>query len=368
MARKWWKRHREAAWSGGGGSFGSGGSSWGSGSSWNGGGQWRPHNSSGSDWRSSAGGHCWDTAWPASRRRDFVGEVVQFVQIGLGTNTTFIQNLAGSWDDWSLTIDWLLKACSERRGNHVRGVAVEPVPELCKALQRHADALPGVELVQAAIGETDSANAEVFFLGDDECNRLLAKVPARQKEALEWDLAFLQNMSSVGLLHPEVPKYCAHIASECGVQVRMARQAVDVWSYGHLTRALNIGGCELLVVDAEGHDTRILKSLITHCERVPSAWPEIIQFETMGHSDSLEGRGAEWSVITDLEKHGYQLVSYSHYDTHLVRCEALKREKRLQTWASTWACKTCERTWRFPYVSTAEGVVCRRCTEAKSAD
>ena len=25
MARKWWKRHREAAWSGGGGSFGSGG-------------------------------------------------------------------------------------------------------------------------------------------------------------------------------------------------------------------------------------------------------------------------------------------------------------------------------------------------------
>jgi hypothetical protein len=63
----------------------------------------------------------------------------------------------------------------------VRGVAVEPVPDLCKALQRHADALPGVELVQAAIGETDSAKVEVFVLGKDECNSLLTQVPARQK-------------------------------------------------------------------------------------------------------------------------------------------------------------------------------------------
>ena len=296
-----------------------------------------------------------------SRRRDFGGEVVQFVQIGLGTNTTFLQNLAGSWEDWSLTIDWLLKACSERRRNRVRGVAVEPVPDLCKALQRHADALPGVELVQAAIGETDSAKVEVFVLGKDECNSLLTQVQACQRKALEWDLNFLQNMSSVGRWHPEVPKHCAYIAREYGVQVRMARQTVDVWSYGHLTRALNFGGCELLVVDAEGHDTRILKSLITHCERVPSAWPEIIQFETMGHSDSLEGRGAEWSVITDLEQHGYQLVSYTYHDTHLVRCEALEREKQLQTWASSWACKTCEQTCRFPYVSTAEGFVCQVC-------
>jgi len=116
-----------------------------------------------------------------SRRRDFGGEVVQFVQIGLGTNTTFLQNLAGSWEDWSLTIDWLLKACSERRRNRVRGVAVEPVPDLCKALQRHADALPGVELVQAAIGETDSAKVEVFVLGKDERNSLLTQAQACQK-------------------------------------------------------------------------------------------------------------------------------------------------------------------------------------------
>ena len=30
-----------------------------------------------------------------------------------------------------------------------------------------------------------------------------------------------------------------------------------------------------------GHDTRILRSVVEHCERNPGAWPQLIQFETM---------------------------------------------------------------------------------------
>ena len=49
----------------------------------------------------------------ARQQHDFGGATVQFVQIGLGTNTTFIQNFAGPWRDWSEQIDWLSKARSE---------------------------------------------------------------------------------------------------------------------------------------------------------------------------------------------------------------------------------------------------------------
>mmetsp|Transcript_64665 Transcript_64665/g.169317 ORF Transcript_64665/g.169317 Transcript_64665/m.169317 type:complete len:203 (+) Transcript_64665:1656-2264(+) len=138
-------------------------------------------------------------------------------------------------------------------------------------------------------------------------------------------------------------------------------------SYGRLARELNFAGCELLVIDAEGHDTRILRSVIAHCESTPSAWPQLIQFETMGHSDKLEGPNAEWSMITELEKRGYQLVSYSHHDSYLVRHGALGRPGPIRTWAASWVCNTCERKWRFPYVCNSVGTYCRPCAPSRSA-
>ena len=58
--------------------------------------------------------------------RDVAGRHLHFLQIGLGTNTTFVQNIAGQFSDWSYNVDWLLQAASERRGHSVRGVGVEP--------------------------------------------------------------------------------------------------------------------------------------------------------------------------------------------------------------------------------------------------
>ncbi len=55
---------------------------------------------------------------------DFGGARVNFVQVGLGTNRTFIQNLAGKPHDWDYSVNWLLKACSEDDVARFCGVAV----------------------------------------------------------------------------------------------------------------------------------------------------------------------------------------------------------------------------------------------------
>ena len=52
-------------------------------------------------------------------------------------------------------------------------------------------------------------------------------------------------------------------------------------------------GCEVLAVDAEGYDTKILRSLIAYCRKHPEQWPELIPFETMGHCDRHEEACAE---------------------------------------------------------------------------
>ena len=48
---------------------------------------------------------------------------------------------------------------------------------------------------------------------------------------------------------------------------------------------LNFRGTDVLMIDAEGHDCQILQSMIDHCETAgdDSLWPDVIQFETMGH-------------------------------------------------------------------------------------
>ena len=69
-------------------------------------------------------------------------------------------------------------------------------------------------------------------------------------------------------------------------------------------------GCEVLLIVTEGHDTQILRSLIQYCRSHPGEWPQLIQFETMGLCDHLEGRGTEWATVKALEAEGYTLVTY----------------------------------------------------------
>ena len=90
----------------------------------------------------------------------------------------------------------------------------------------------------------------------------------------------------------------------------------------------------------------------------------MIQFETQGHCDKLEGGGAEWEIIAALEKVGYTLVHYSYYNTHLARTKELFQNGRVKYWAGSLLCSWCWTRHAYPYL-TAQGdrkIYCRACT------
>ena len=285
------------------------------------------------------------------------------MQIGLGTNSTFIQNLAGEWHEWDISVDWLLRVSSEQRPHKVRGIAVEPVSELVANLHRPAERLPNVELVQVAMGEHEVWGAEVSVFSLRQRDALLRQVPWSQRASLQHDLEYILNMSSVGDVHPMVPGEFRRICKKYNIKVdvTVGRQQVDVWTWQRLAKQCKFRGCEVLLIDTEGYDAQILRSLKAYCRDYPDTWPLLIQFETMGHCDRIEGEGTEWDVIEALEQEGYVLVNYSYHNTHLVLKRALRTKPRLKKWVGGWRCSTCTRSWQLPYATASCGMYCQQC-------
>ena len=281
---------------------------------------------------------------------DFHGKRVQFVQIGLGTHTTFVQNFGGESKEWSPTLAWLAENMSETRPSRIRGVCAEPVPEIVIALQPTLQALPYVCLLQAGIGEFDRRNEEVVGLSMVACEKLMEALSPEARRGVDWYLQYLRNMSSVGEEHPYWAECCEQVRLLYKVVLSTIRRQVDIWSYETLASTLNFVGCDVLLIDAEGHDARILRSVIRHCKKCPAAWPGMIRFETQGHCDTREGRGTEWGIIRSLQKKGYLLVAYSKYDTYLVHRRRLGRDARLRRWILTWFCIHCGKHRKFPYI------------------
>lgn len=215
--------------------------------------------------------------------------------------------------------------------------------------------------MQVAVGEREVWGAEVRVFGLAARDALLRQVPSNLREKLARDLEYILNMSCVGGEHPWVPDLIRKISNEYQLTVDVERRTSDIWSWSRLVEACNFRGCEVLLIDTEGHDAQILRSMIQHCRRDPEAWPDVIQFETMGHCDQLEGRGTEWRVIKDLQMEGYRLIGYSYHNSHLAREVALRRERRLEEWAAKWACRICGVRWKFPYITDHEGIHCRWC-------
>lgn len=295
------------------------------------------------------------------QQHDFGGATVHFVQIGLGTNTTFIQNFAGPREEWSEQIDWLSKAMSETQPDLVRGVAVEPVAELLDAFRPMAQTLPGVCLLEAAIGEQNKTGVHMVGVSRKACDQMAQQLTPRRREDFLWHLQCLINMSTVQRQHPESPRYLDWLGRKYGIAVPVITQQANIWSYDRLSAKLNFCGCQVLMIDAEGWDAKILRSVIDYCRRKPLAWPDVIQFETMGHCDKLEGYGTERRTIQRLESNDYILLGYSHKDSYLVRKGAVDKRSCLKKWVLTWQCDCCQKCERFPYDATQHGVFCQQC-------
>jgi len=239
-----------------------------------------------------------------------------------------------------------------------------------RALRRGpASRMPNVSLVCAALGEQDIDGAAVYMLTQQDHDHLLNQVPSHKRRSLRRSLEYILNMSCVGRTHPDLAKQRRWLHDTYGIWVNLQRRRTDVWTWARLSWELNFSGCELLIVDTEGHDAAVLRSMIAHCTKKkrenslsPSPWPDVIQFETMAHCDKVEGHGTEWGVITLLQNAGYVLVHYSRHNSHLVFGEVLEKEHRVWRWAESFVCCCCGCRGKYPYVSDSDmHVYCRPC-------
>mmetsp|Transcript_109764 Transcript_109764/g.321347 ORF Transcript_109764/g.321347 Transcript_109764/m.321347 type:complete len:368 (-) Transcript_109764:74-1177(-) len=296
----------------------------------------------------------------------FSGAKINAVQIGLGTFATIIQNLVGRRDEWDPIIGWLLQAVSETDPQRFRGVAVEPVSEHVKRLRKQAaNALPQLRLVQVAIGEDEAEDAELHVLTQAAHDQLLASVPPHERGQLAADLIYLRNMSCVDGPHPSFHQCREKALRKFGIDLSLEPFRTSVWSYGRLASSLDFCGCELLVVDAEGHDAKILRSMITHCReeeaRGRCAWPDIVVFESAGLCDSKEGGESEADVIKQLESCGYFVLLRCKMNTDMVRREAVQQSEHLQHWVNSLVCHEC-RNQSCPMTICDKRTLCSCCS------
>ena len=82
---------------------------------------------------------------------DFGYQRLNVLQIGLGTFSTFVQNLTTP-DEVYYDVKWMLSACSNHSST-ILGVGVEPVAEHIECLQPALKKLRRSSLVQAAVGK-----------------------------------------------------------------------------------------------------------------------------------------------------------------------------------------------------------------------
>jgi len=290
------------------------------------------------------------------------------VQIGLGTFGTIVQNLVGGPDDFDNTVGWLMESTSESRPERFRGAAVEPVAEHLERLRKLAPRLPQVRFVHAAIGDVDADGMEIHVLTQVAHDELMSSVPEEKRKALARDLLYLRNMSCVGAPHPCFDLSRRRAQKKYGIDISLEPLRTDVWSYGRLARRLDFRGCELLLVDAEGHDTKILRSMIEYCREEEAGdaavWPDVIAFESAGHCDRVEGSGAERAIIDQLQRCGYANFMKNHTNTNLVNRKALSRSERLQRWVGRYICRRCRQSGpeHWPLTMNDWRVFCRACT------
>ena len=243
---------------------------------------------------------------------------------------------------------------------------VEPVSEHVDRLVPTLRDFPHSSLVRAAVkGEGDGQKVPVYAITPENYQSYLEQVAPEKLRDFADAVLFLQNMSCVGQAHPEFWKFSEHLEQEYGVKVEMV--PVEAWglTYGALSQRLHFSGVEVLLIDAEGFDCQILRSMLDYCNREggEGSWPDVIQFETMGHSDMIDGRGSEDAILDCLRQAGY-LLAASGNNTQVVREEAMRTETRVARWVDTFHCERCGVRGRegMPFSACCRySTICRGC-------
>jgi len=161
-----------------------------------------------------------------------------------------------------------------------RGIMVEPVPHVFERLRRNYGAINRVVLENAAIAGRDGTVP--FFYPGPPTDEELARLP-------DW-------YDGIGSLSREaVVAHAKHIPD---IEARVVREDVESLTYASLCRRHRVDRVDLLVIDTEGHDWEILRSLDLARER-----PRLLVYEHF-HLSAGDRRAAR----AHLEHAGYETL------------------------------------------------------------
>lgn len=121
------------------------------------------------------------------------------------------------------------------------------------------------------------------------------------------------------------------------------------------------------MIDTEGHDAKIIRSMIQHCKEQDShnrcAWPDVIQFETCGVCDENEGEGTELAALRQLVSDGgYFLVMKQWMNTIMIRQKAVDKSPHLRRWLDESYCDICSKKNKWPLILVNDDIMyCKSC-------
>src|SRR5262245_54064447 len=208
-------------------------------------------------------------------RRIAAGQSVRFIQIGAndGVRNDPIRDLVVR--------------------HRLSGLLVEPLPDLFARLQTNYAGHQGIRFEQCAVGDNDGQAVLYRVRGD-------AGLP-------EW----LQSIASFNKRHLSSRRFGIR-----GLEKHIVPVTVPVLTLTSLLRKHDMDGCDLLQIDTEGFDCRIVRSAIHAGLR-----PAIINYEFI-HTNPAE-RARCKQVLAD---HGYAFLDVGR-DTLAVHEEQQERSR-----------------------------------------
>lgn len=165
-------------------------------------------------------------------------------------------------------------------GRAWRGIMVEPVPHVFERLRRNYGDVDGVTLENAAIADRDATLPFFYPAAPEEAE--LERLP-------DW-------YDGIGSLSREaVVGHARHIPD---IEARVVRTEVECLTYTSLCRRHDAPRVDLLVIDTEGHDWTILRSVDFAGER-----PRLVVYEHfhLSAADRAEARA-------HMERLGYETL------------------------------------------------------------
>lgn len=275
---------------------------------------------------------------------DYEGRSVHVLQIGLGTFGTFLHH-----DQYWL--DMLLEASSKGATDELCAIGVDPVEESAGPLERIAmDEASNnrCSIMLAAVGDEELDRVSLWCLPHMARQSLREELVGRgvdtvTKAAVDKQMAYMENMSSIHSAHPDFAHSVEWVRHMSHTPMPLIEErAVPMHSFASILAHYNASSCELLLIDAEGGDCAVLRSMIQACsDGVVRSWPKVIRFETRGHADVMEQRrDTEESTIKALQQVGYLLVE-AGYDATLVHGPAMALSNQLCAWADKYFTLTC---------------------------